>query len=945
MTSRSPATSAETDEQTSTAKPLIWLRGAVANVAGSTDQEQVRSLGGVEWIPADSPQSARIGPILKQFCSTNPGKGLLILKRGFPLQADSLAAMISASTQTDAVTAITVLSNHDPRFNPFHDLSGIASETVDQPASLVHMLASGTLLTVDDWPEHAVYLRPAAVAALAREATADSNALACLQDAQGGLLLHDGCFVHDPARELLTQSQLQNHETLQPPPWGRLSARLAEWLTKGVGLPAAFAPGSGPVSLHITHSWGGGVARWVSNLIEADEQGCHLQLRSEGPQSGQGAGQRLALYAGNEASVPLASWWIRPVIRSSLVQHPLYQQLLRSICNRYKVSRVIVSSLVGHSLDALRSGLPTVQVLHDYYPLWPLLGINPEPYLSDEPGAALHQAMEQHALMPEFGHRTAAGWQELALAWRSTLQEEGVKLAAPSQSVVSLLQKLDSGWSGLDIKVIPHGLAPFADSQAVQPRPRKDGKLRLVIPGRMQEGKGQALLLKALPELTQYAQVYLLGTGKEGEAFFGKNGVNVVLQYQREELPALLRNIGPHFAALLSVVPETFSYTLSEMRQLGIPVLANRMGSLAERIEDGKDGWLIDPTAAELIRKVSELASNVDQLDAVRAAIADRPAYTIIDMLQRYQQLCPAGLAPAEQAVAPEAQAGNGSQEGALAFQSMQLTARKRELQTRALDLQAEVDKRTDWAREREAALQKEQKNRDEWVNRLQGEIESLQESIAWLKTSLEDLQQQYQAVLSSSSWKLTRPLRAGRRVLSNLARARAWNPLRWPLLASQAVRTISTSGLRGALVRAQLSPQDLLRTGLRRRPVAGSNRRSASTRQPAGLRAAGGVDHHPGVQQVAIHGGMPALAGQRAKSSQLRGDTGRRSLQRRNPAAMRSDWRPAVPAECKEPRFCRQLQPWPGSSPRGIHGIAEQRYPGAGRLAGCTARDVQPVP
>jgi len=38
------------------------------------------------------------------------------------------------------------------------------------------------------------------------------------------------------------------------------------------------------------------------------------------------------------------------------------------------------------------------------------------------------------------------------------------------------------------------------------------------------------------------------------------------------------------------------------------------------------------------------------------------------------------------------------------------------------------------------------------------------------------------------------------------MARARAWNPLRWPLLLSQAVRTISTEGLAGALERSQSS-------------------------------------------------------------------------------------------------------------------------------------------
>ena len=55
-----------------------------------------------------------------------------------------------------------------------------------------------------------------------------------------------------------------------------------------------------PITLHVTHSWGGGVAQWVHSFIEADETGLNFQLRSEGPQTGEGTGQRLSLYYGNK---------------------------------------------------------------------------------------------------------------------------------------------------------------------------------------------------------------------------------------------------------------------------------------------------------------------------------------------------------------------------------------------------------------------------------------------------------------------------------------------------------------------------------------------------------------------------------------------------------------------------------------------------------------------
>ena len=155
-----------------------------------------------------------------------------------------------------------------------------------------------------------------------------------------------------------------------------------------------------------------------------------------------------------------------------------------------------------------------------------------------------------------------------------------------TQNDLKLLLGLDPD-AGLEIDTeipVVENAEELPGSIEVTPKEREDGRLRFVIPGRIQEGKGQSLLLEALPELKEFAQIYLLGAGKDGEAFFGKSGVNVIIQYRREHLRELLAKIGPHVAGLLSIVPETFSYTLSEMQQLNIPVIATRVGSLEERI-------------------------------------------------------------------------------------------------------------------------------------------------------------------------------------------------------------------------------------------------------------------------------------------------------------------------------------------------------------------------
>ena len=726
---------------------------------------------------------------------------------------------------------LTVLSNAEQDLNPYAPL---AFEKQDEPAGelaagLVSLLGSGRVHEWHCWPDHAAYLSAGALQILAQPDTTPGNALARLQAAGGRVMLYDSLFLHDPARELFGQKGLEPHEERRPAAWSLLSERLDDWLRHGeldAGAEdiAAYAADDRPVSLHITHSWGGGVAQWIESFVDASENSVNLQLRAEGPQSGKGCGQRYALYLGNRLETPLASWWLQPPILSTAETHPAYREILAEILQRHGVGRVIVSSLVGHSLDALATGVPTLQVLHDFYPAWPLLGVHPGPYLVDGAAADLATALSEHELLPELSDHDAEAWAGLARQWRETIAKHAVHLAAPSRSVADMLRRLDPAWSDSTIEIIPHGLPDLPGTGKVIPRAREDGKLRLVIPGRIPHGKGQELLLQALPELTRYAHVYLVGADRYGKAFFGKAGVDVILQFKREKLRSLLARIGPHAAGLLSVVPETFSYTLSEMQQLGIPVIATRVGSLEERIENGGTGWLIEPDAASLVAKVRELYENQAEISAVRARLQEIEQAGPGQMVQRYDRTC----LPRQAGRKLDRPFGTlAAQAAGQAAIRLELAEQARQLRQQTETLQLEVENRTRWAKEREQARKDEEKKRIRWVAELENQLDERFQELLDTRQAYEEqldnqrreqleivgklegmlgrLQAEHEQVLASASWRITRPLRFSRRVMANLARAQAWNPLRWPLLASQASRTIRTRGLRGALLRAQL--------------------------------------------------------------------------------------------------------------------------------------------
>ncbi|MCU0988237.1 MAG: hypothetical protein MUE63_01245 [Xanthomonadales bacterium] len=317
-----------------------------------------------------------LGAILLDRRQREPGRPLLVLATGLTPSPRVSAALHSLLETLQAGAAsplvLTVLSNAAAEFNPWSGLappdapSDIPSDMpADMPADMLHpalteglaaLLGPGEVHEWPAWPGHAALLSAAAVEVLARADTTAANAPDRLRAAGGRILVADSLFLHDPRRGLFDRADLEPHEQRSPPPWGGLTERLDDWLRHAApddpALAAdlerfAAAPAAGAPTLHVTHSWGGGVARWVESFIDADADGTHFQLCAEGPESGKGCGQRLSLYFGNRLTAPVARWWLQPPIRSSTERHPAYRAILDGLLSRYGIGRIVVSSLVA----------------------------------------------------------------------------------------------------------------------------------------------------------------------------------------------------------------------------------------------------------------------------------------------------------------------------------------------------------------------------------------------------------------------------------------------------------------------------------------------------------------------------------------------------------------------------------------------------------------------
>lgn len=431
---------------------------------------------------------------------------------------------------------------------------------------------------------------------------------------------------------------------LRHSPLGSLRRAIAEAIA--LGLPPVSMPAldERPVQLHIMHFWGGGLDKWVRDFGRADGGRTHLLLATY--RIGESGGQRIVLYSDPEARIPVHTWDIAQPLRSTAAACLEYARILEQVVREYAVESIVVSSLIGHSLEALRQPVKTVVVCHDFYPL--CQAINPyfDPVCANCGAGELARCAQRNPHHETLGSPTPGQWQALRDAYVQAIVERGIEVVVPTAGVAEILRRLEPRMAQVPIHVIAHGM-DFAPEKLPPPEVDPARPLRLVVLGRLAENKGAVLLESAAEGLRPLAEITLVGCGPHALELARRCGWRAVEEYRLEELPRLLGEIAPHAALLASVVPETFSYTLSELWALGIPPVATALGSFRERIRDGVDGILFEPDAEALVRTVAGLRADPARLQRIaREVAALPPPRRAAEMVRDYGALLPAGRRP-----------------------------------------------------------------------------------------------------------------------------------------------------------------------------------------------------------------------------------------------------------------------------------------------------------
>jgi hypothetical protein len=389
-------------------------------------------------------------------------------------------------------------------------------------------------------------------------------------------------------------------------------------------------------NLHLIHGWGGGLRRWTELFSRHDPRRRNLMLSSHRSRAAYG----LRFYLQDGASgATVEEWTPQEPICELAISSREYAARLTEIIERHGVGRLFVSSLIGHSLDALATPLRTTIVHHDYFPFCPALNLHFDGQCTRCLASDLRRCLAHNPLSHLFRHNHPSYWERVRQEYFAVLDRPRVEHVCPSLGAAAALRQVDPRFAARRLHVIPHGdHHPRRNCFGGAGRGRR---LRLLLLGELNVWKGLPRFERLLPRLCLSFDLQLVGCGVEAGEFAGVPRLTRIESYTPEELPDIFARLRPDLALFLSEVPETFSLTLSEATLHCIPPCARAVGSFAERIVPGLNGVLCGTSDGDVVETLLALDENRGLLRRIAAALELAPRRTAAQMVEDYYRLPP----------------------------------------------------------------------------------------------------------------------------------------------------------------------------------------------------------------------------------------------------------------------------------------------------------------
>ena len=175
--------------------------------------------------------------------------------------------------------------------------------------------------------------------------------------------------------------------------------------------------------------------------------------------------------------------------------------------------------------------------------------------------------------------------------------------------------------------------------------------LNIAFIGGINQDKGAEEVLELIKRYKKKVNWFIFGGIGEPElAAYSQKNCYKYGRYSSTDLPLLINSYDIDLICILSRCPETFSYTLSEAYEMGVPVIASNVGALKERIDFNGGGWLVDinDCVAGVSEILDRIISNRNVLDEKKNEIRLINLKNFRDMNEEYaaiyNKICPRNI-------------------------------------------------------------------------------------------------------------------------------------------------------------------------------------------------------------------------------------------------------------------------------------------------------------
>jgi len=246
-------------------------------------------------------------------------------------------------------------------------------------------------------------------------------------------------------------------------------------------------------------------------------------------------------------------------------------------------------------MKARRPALRLTLTTHDYFTVCPsFVLLNAEGRFCGIPEIAeCERCLSRHAA-PHVAFTpptTMSAWRE---AWGRTLAAAD-EVRCFSEASRALLIRAYPAIERAATTVVPHRV----EFSPRRPRVSHAGTLVIGVLGKLNMQKGAQVVADLARRIERDgvdARIVVIGSL---EIAFRSPRLEVTGDYSRDDLPRLVERHGVNMFFFPSIWPETFSYVISEMTALGLPIVAFDLGAPAERLRSNPRARLVERVDAD----------------------------------------------------------------------------------------------------------------------------------------------------------------------------------------------------------------------------------------------------------------------------------------------------------------------------------------------------------